>query len=692
MMSNIKVLIIFLFLFNNSFAGNYTAKSKEDTQNVFSETLKSSSNGNFITFQADKKLDIHNFQLGKVPGFKQYSAAFRNTSSCWMIPSVGNRIENIPSETQFLLIDRGNSKYLMIIPLVDQKTRCSLGGNSGGLELIAETGDTLTLVDKFLGLYLLSGSNPQAMIKQATAEIQQQLKTFKLRSEKSEPWFADYFGWCTWNALYTKLSSDTLIYAAQKFKENRIPVKYMIIDDGWQSETNGFLDSFAADHKKFPHGLSSLISDLKVNYGIDKVFMWQALWGTFKGLDKNSFGNLAIETNALPAKKMALPNKKTIEEDINKVATVGKVFYPGAKRYMAVPDWIPYYNQYFDYLRKQGADGVKVDAMTWVESVGNNRGGRVSEMKNMMQGLQGAVNTHFSNEMINCSSCSNDYLFNALSATVTRSSGDFFPEKPESHGFHVYTNAHTSFWMGDIVLPDWDMFQSGHKSGAFHAAARAISGGPVYTTEVIGTEDKEVLKKLMTSTGRLPRSKDVGRVCTESLFTDPAKNKKAVKIFNTNLIGGVVGVFNCSFNPEKSVSVTEKIKSTDIENRLGDEFAVYRYSTGELSLKSKSQAIPVELYELGFDLFTYVPVKNGFAPIGIVEKYNPGGMISEFNQLADDLIAIKFLEGGKFVAYSEKKPTKVFVNAQSIPFNFISNKLEVDVPKTENALLTVSFE
>ena len=38
-------------------------------------------------------------------------------------------------------------------------------------------------------------------------------------------------------------------------------------------------------------------------------------------------------------------------------------------------------------------------------------------------------------------------------------------------------------WFGEFIQPDWDMFQSGHRMGALHAAGRAVSGGPVYVSD-----------------------------------------------------------------------------------------------------------------------------------------------------------------------------------------------------------------
>jgi hypothetical protein len=54
-------------------------------------------------------------------------------------------------------------------------------------------------------------------------------------------------------------------------------------------------------------------------------------------------------------------------------------------------------------------------------------------------------------------------LYSALTQTVTRTSTDFWPNKPESHGLHLYCNAQVSLWLASFVLPDWDMFHRAMK-------------------------------------------------------------------------------------------------------------------------------------------------------------------------------------------------------------------------------------
>ena len=48
---------------------------------------------------------------------------------------------------------------------------------------------------------------------------------------------------------------------------------------------------------------------------------------------------------------------------------------------------------------------------------------------------------------------------------------DFYPEKPETHGRHIFINAHNSFWLGEFVIPDWDMFLTGHESAILRSSS-----------------------------------------------------------------------------------------------------------------------------------------------------------------------------------------------------------------------------
>ena len=131
-----------------------------------------------------------------------------------------------------------------------------------------------------------------------------------------------------------------------------------------------------------------------------------------------------------------------------------------------------FFHDYHRHLRQQGVDGVKVDNQSALEGVAHGMGGRVTAMRAYHEALEGSAQVHFQGELINCMSCASEMLYSALNSNILRTSTDFWPNRPDSHGLHLYTNAQVSLWFGEFFHTDWDMFQSGHPAGAYHAAAR----------------------------------------------------------------------------------------------------------------------------------------------------------------------------------------------------------------------------
>lgn len=67
-------------------------------------------------------------------------------------------------------------------------------------------------------------------------------------------------------------------------------------------------------------------------------------------------------------------------------------------------------------------------------------------------------------------------------SNLARVSDDFYPSLPPSHTAHIANCAYNSLWMGEIVIPDWDMWHSRHDKALLHATARAVSGAFVGPT------------------------------------------------------------------------------------------------------------------------------------------------------------------------------------------------------------------
>lgn len=70
---------------------------------------------------------------------------------------------------------------------------------------------------------------------------------------------------------------------------------------------------------------------------------------------------------------------------------------------------------------------------------------------------------------------------------------------------YVFNNAHNALLSNGIGnLPDWGSIESTKDHGAFHAAARAISGGPIQISSFDGTDDGdlEIFRQITAITAR----------------------------------------------------------------------------------------------------------------------------------------------------------------------------------------------
>ena len=97
--------------------------------------------------------------------------------------------------------------------------------------------------------------------------------------------------------------------------------------------------------------------------------------------------------------------------------------------------------------------------------------------------------------------------------------------------------AFNSLWMGNFIHPDWDMFQSTHPCGEFHAASRAISGGPIYISDSVGEHNFELLRSLVLPDGSILRCEYFALPARDCLFENPLHGGKTMlKIWNLNKV------------------------------------------------------------------------------------------------------------------------------------------------------------
>ena len=635
--------------------------------------------GVFLRFKAEVQAARHVFPVGTVTGMSRFTCCARY-EPFWMKPHSGTRAGEVPVETQYLLTEQEDGSCVLYVPLIDGAFLASLQGvGEDSLELVAESGDPATVTDQIVGLFVAAGPDPYALLEQAARSVMARMGTGRLRREKPLPTFAGHFGWCTWDAFYGEVSHDKVRLGLESFRAGGLSPRYLILDDGWQSvqkmptgETR--LTAFAANDK-FPGDLAPTVRMAKGEFGVETFLVWHALNGYWGGVDDSSLPGY-------DARPMRRDHSPGILEFTPGWTTSLNEYFGGFVSVVPPRHIARFFQDYHRHLRAQGVDGVKVDNQATLEGVAAGLGGRVVLMQRYHEALEGAAQTHFAGALINCMSCANEMFYSAPASTLTRTSTDFWPNDPASHGLHLYTNAQVGAWFGEFVHPDWDMFQSGHPMGAYHAAGRAVSGGPVYVSDKPGVHDFALLHRLVLSDGSVPRADLPGRPTRDCLFHDPTREDVLLKLFSRNGEAGVVGVFNARYEAENALPpLAGVVCPADVEGLVGDRFAVFAHSPGEVRALARADVWEVSLPPLTSEVFTIVPIIDGFAPIGLADKLNSGGTLASVVR-HDGVCDVSLRDGGPFVAWCQREPTEVSTEGVALTFTYdaASCLLSVTVP------------
>lgn len=632
--------------------------------------------GAFLRFSAREASARLIFAAGTPAQIARFSACHRY-EPFWMKARAGQRIAEVPIETQFLIVERQSGDCAILVPIIDGAFASTLQGGANGLELVSESNDPAVVTDTICGLFAAVGHDPYTLVEAGAKSVMAHLRTGRLRAEKDLPAFIDQFGWCTWDAFYQEVDHEKVRQGLASFAESGMNPRYLILDDGWQSvvkkpsgETR--LTAFAANPQKFAPDLAATVRMAKDEFKIETFMVWHALHGYWGGVDGDALPGYDVRGVPRQFSPGILSYVKGVEEWWGKF--VGVVDTRQIDRF---------YQDYHRYLREQGVDGVKVDSQSTMEGVCQGLGGRVVAMRRYHEGLEGSAQTHFLGNMINCMSCASEMLYSALNSNITRTSTDFWPTRPETHGEHLYVNAQVSVWFGEFIHPDWDMFQSGHEMGAFHAAGRAVGGCPVYVSDKPGEHDFDLLRKLVLQNGTVLRCPGPGRPTRDCLFHDPTKEPILLKIFNVNHSGsGVVGVFNAHPKGDGEGVISGFLSPADVPGLVGDQFAVYSHYAGELRLLGRNEQWDVSLPALTAEVFTIVPVEEGVAPIGLVDLFNSGGAVNFKGRNAAGVYEVGLRSGGRFVAWCENPPAGVEVDGEPAEFQFdqATGRLEMDIP------------
>jgi raffinose synthase len=181
----------------------------------------------------------HESQLGEIH-CRNLLACARQTRY-WMGPKVGKTSRDVPFDTQFLLVEVSeNGPYVLILPLVDNGFRASLHVDKSNVQVTcaAESGDAAVTCCGMRALYVgVHNDDPFQLLKMGFAQVAKATGTFDVLSNKRLPKSIDTFGWCTWDAFYSKVTPQGVLEGVRKLRDIGVPPRTVIIDDGWQQVT-----------------------------------------------------------------------------------------------------------------------------------------------------------------------------------------------------------------------------------------------------------------------------------------------------------------------------------------------------------------------------------------------------------------------------------------------------------------------
>lgn len=446
-------------------------------------------------------------------------------------------------------------------------------------------------------------------------------------------------------------------------------------------------------------GLGGFTRDIKTNFkGLDDIYVWHALPGAWGGVRP---GVTHLNSKIIPCKL-----SPGLDGTMNDLAVV-KILEGGIG--LVHPDQAEdLYDSMHSHLSKVGITGVKVDVIHMLEYVAEEYGGRVELAKAYYDGLSKSLKKNFNGTGLISSmqQCNDFFLLGTRQISLGRVGDDFWFQDPNGdpkgaywlQGVHMIHCAYNSLWMGQIIRPDWDMFQSDHVCARFHAGSRAICGGPVYVSDSLGGHDFDLLKKLVHPDGTIPKCQHFALPTRDCLFKNPLFDGKTVlKIWNFNKYGGVVGAFNCQGagwdSKGKSIkgysecykAVSGWVHVKDIEwdqtkeaTEMGEaeEYAVYLSEGGQLFLTTpNSDPIQITIQPSSFEIYSFMPIKKlasgtKFAPIGLTNMFNSGGTVRGLQYYSGGNVKVEVKGEGSFLAYSSLPPRKCSLNGVESGFEW----------------------
>ena len=535
------------------------------------------------------------------PGCGDAALEIHHDTPWWMYRSWPKTQTEVQPKTQHFFLQKGMLHYALTC-LTGDIFRCE--ADAEGLHLDAGCDGFTGYHGAFLSVSV--SSDPiQAVENNYRFAHDMGAITVPLRKDRPYPALFEDFGWCSWNAFYQEVTAEKLYSKLDEFKEKNVPVKWIIIDDGWSTCQNNKLVDFPADPVKFPEGLKACIRKIKEEYGIEKVGVWHAFNGYWDGVEP---------TSALA---------KTYADSL--MTTKTGMLVPSDDPDKAFLFW----DAWHGYLADCGVDFVKVDNQS---STHNYLAGTISTTagaRHAHEAIERSINKNFGGVVIDCMGMDMENVLGRPTSALSRNSDDFFPDRENGFAKHIQQNLYCAMWHSQIHHCDYDMWWSGKSAPVQSGVLRAVSGGSVYVSDKVGETELANLLPVCGTNGDLCRLDNAAMPTLDCIYVDCEATGRLLKAFNRMDDSYVLAAFNVSRR-----DITETFSYDVIPSLPKDvEYVAYEYFTkkftrvhfaSEESLTLEADGVRCwSLYPIYHDgaIDEADPDKNAYVLLGEVERY-----------------------------------------------------------------------
>lgn len=555
----------------------------------------------------------------------------------WTRPFFGEDLSKIPEKTQSLLLKTTDTYYHML-PVVDEDYRTEIAGSAEGLQLSLSAYQGGFREISTFALILGADKSPfelvDSNVERATCLLG---NTVLPRKEKPYPEILEYLGWCSWDAFHHKVNEQGIFDKLNEMQHQDVPIKWVMIDDGWSDIKDDKLFSFQAEKSKFPKGLSNTAKELKQKYGINWVGVWHTIGGYWDGIHPDSQIANQLQNSLYHTNRGAL------------------VPYPDAEK------GFNFWHQWHKNLSQDGIDFIKVDSQSAIANFFTHEFSIGKAASGAHTALESSAALHFNNTIINCMGMAAENIWKRPYSAVSRNSDDFVPEVKEGFREHALQNAYNSFYHGSFYWGDWDMYWSKNHDDKQNMILRVVSGGPVYISDEIGRTNTDMILPLVYKDGRIIRCEQPGLPTEDSLMTDPVNNELPLKIWNRTRGTGVVAAFNIS----DSKIVNGIVSPQDVTGLDGETFILYDVLQKEYKSVKRDEKIDVQIEKDDVALHLVIPSGGSLIPIGLVNKLIPSDGILE-KRTNGQTVSLRLKEGGDFAFVAEKPVKQLMVNGKTV--------------------------